>query len=478
MAATPSSPTQTRKKSLVVTDSPKFDLESYVNNYKGRTRYERLILIGTTSTFLGVEALKFAVAEAKAGVDVKRYTDAVAHLQVIGPDEKEATLDSAWVSKRTSSNEHETKRLEAELRGYKNNLIKESIRMGNEDLGKHYHAIGDLPHAFEAYSRMRQDISIGKHIIDVSKHLIEVSIEQKNWLAVNANTQKIRGASATVLDDDKTLQPYLQAVEGLGYLDGGHYEDAAVKFLGTNAGMLSGQSADVISPNDIAVYGGLCALASMDRDEIQKKVLENSNFRSYLELEPHIRRAIAFFVNSRYTQCLEILESYRADYLLDIHLQKHVDFLYQQVRSKSIVQYFIPFSCVTLDSLNTAFAAPSKTVEKELGQMISRNELEARIDTQNRLLTSVPSLPRANLQSATLATARNYEREAQRRIQHMNILSTELELKNPKPTHGSGGGGYGDDFDHRQGTASSGVPSGMRGLIMANGRNLRGSNLH
>jgi COP9 signalosome complex subunit 1 len=147
-----------------------------------------------------------------------------------------------------------------------------------------------------------------------------------------------------------------------------------------------------ISPNDVAVYGGLCALASMERSELNKKVLENSNFRTYLELEPNIRRAITFFVNSRYTACLNILESYRADYLLDIHLQKHVDQLYHLVRSKSIVQYFIPFSCVTLDSLNKAFAAPGKTIDKELVQMIQRGDLDARIDTQNRVRIYLSSI--------------------------------------------------------------------------------------
>merc|ERR1711939_1183957 len=136
----PASPTQSRaKKSVIVTEPPKFDLESYIANYKGRTRLERLLLIGICSSVLGVEALKPAVREAKQGKDVKRYLDAQNHLETIGPNEIEA----------------ESQRLEAELKGYKNNLIKESIRMGNEDLGSHYYRIGDLVNASKAYSRMR-----------------------------------------------------------------------------------------------------------------------------------------------------------------------------------------------------------------------------------------------------------------------------------------------------------------------------------
>lgn len=260
--------------------------------------------------------------------------------------------------------------------------------MGNEDLGKHYQAIGDLPKAFEAYGRMRQDVSIPKHIIDVSRHLIEVGIEQRNWISVSSNAQKIKGIQPSS-PEDKSAQQYLAAAEGLANLDSEHYYAAALNFINTEPGM--GLSCNtIISPNDIAVYGGLCALASMERTELNKKVLENSNFRTYLELEPHIRRAIAFFVNSRYTACLEILEAYRADYLLDIHLHRHVDELYHLVRSKSIVQYFIPFSCVTLDSLNSAFAAPGKSIEKELSMMILRNQLDARIDTQNKVCDHVP----------------------------------------------------------------------------------------
>jgi COP9 signalosome complex subunit 1 len=258
-------------------------------------------------------------------------------------------------------------------------------KMGNEDLGNHYQAIGDLPRAFESFSRMRQDIVIARQIIDVSRHLIEVAVEQKNWIAVTSNVQKIRGV-VSPQGDDKTLQPYMCAAEGLALMDSGEYYNAALRFLQTEAGM--GNSCNtIISPNDIAVYGGLCALATMERAELHSQVLENSNFRTYLELEPHIRRAITFFVNSRYSACLGILEAYRTDYYLDIHLQRHIDDIYHLVRSKSIVQYFIPFSCVTLDSLNAAFMAPGKTIDKELAMMIQRKDLDARIDTQNRVST-------------------------------------------------------------------------------------------
>ena len=48
---------------------------------------------------------------------------------MIAPNEPEAVRDDAWISTVDRHNQAETARLEAELKGYKNNLIKESIRV-------------------------------------------------------------------------------------------------------------------------------------------------------------------------------------------------------------------------------------------------------------------------------------------------------------------------------------------------------------
>lgn len=107
----------------------------------GRTRFDRLFHIGRTSTFLCVDALKAAVTEAKSGKDVDLYIDAIEALRQVAQDDPVAKFDKAWVESTKRSNKDETKRLEAELRGYKNNLVKESIRVspGYGSLAPTYH---------------------------------------------------------------------------------------------------------------------------------------------------------------------------------------------------------------------------------------------------------------------------------------------------------------------------------------------------
>lgn len=115
--------------SVLRTSPPSTRTTAYPTRPPGRTRFDRLFHIGRTSTFLCVDALKAAVTEAKRGRDTDLYVSAIEALQQVAPDDPAAKIDKAWVESTRRSNKDETKRLEAELRGYKHNLVKESIRV-------------------------------------------------------------------------------------------------------------------------------------------------------------------------------------------------------------------------------------------------------------------------------------------------------------------------------------------------------------
>lgn len=255
--------------------------------------------------------------------------------------------------------------------------------MGHEDLGNHFYASGDLVNAFKSYSRMRDFCTAPKHILDMSLQIIRVCIEQGNYMSVQSHIVKIRNLSRTP-EEEEALKPKLCVAMGLTQLASGAFRDAAKSFLECPPTLGSSYN-DVLSSNDVAIYGGLCALASMERGQLKKEVLDNNDFRNFLELEPQMRKAISYFHTAKYSSCLLILEEYKNDYHLDIHLQKHVNKLYEMIRSKGIVQYFIPFSCVTLASMAEAFATSEKTLERELVGMIGKGILDARIDTKNRV---------------------------------------------------------------------------------------------
>lgn len=323
--------------------------------------------------------------------------------------------------------------------------------MGNEDLGLHYNQIGDLLSASKAYTRMRDYCTTPTHIASMLLKIINVAIERGDWLSVQSNVQRLRSLQAKPEEQAKT-QPKISAALGLSQLHLDAYVDAANSFLSTDPNLGDSYN-EVLTPNDVAVYGGLCALASMDRNELQRRVLDNSSFRNFLELEPHIRRAISFFCNCKFRPCLEILDAYRTDYLLDVHLQRHVATLYSRIRTKSIQQYLVPFSRVSLDSMAKVFAPavvageplPTDTNSpfvQELIQLIQDDTLDVRIDLEKMVLVSRQTDLRTEVQEEALDSLQNYANEAHLRLVRTNLIHAGLEVRPPAEKKGGLGGKY------------------------------------
>lgn len=323
--------------------------------------------------------------------------------------------------------------------------------MGQEDLGTHFLAISNFDASSKAYQKMREYCTTPKHIAEMTTKLIYIAINSTQWILAYSNAQKLRSLSLRP-EDKARFDPVAQACLGLASLGQTNYRGAASSFLHvdptySNVGVVAGLdfSRAVLTANDIAVYGGLCALASMDRQELQTSVLDNAEFRNFLELEPHIRRAISFFCGGKYSQCLSTLEAYRNDYLLDLFLSKHVNRLYQMIRSKSIVQYFVPFSSVTLSALAAAFPRPGSAnttpelMEEELVDMIQRGLLNARIDTVDQVLVAPPRDSRADAHRGVMETAEEIEHNLRLKLHRINMTQAGLEIQGPKNSKGKGG---------------------------------------
>ncbi|QDS71962.1 hypothetical protein FKW77_001138 [Venturia effusa] len=452
----------------IVRDLPKLDLESYANNYDGPTKIMRLRMIATTCPPLALEAFRMAITDLMTGKDVQGYMDVVAEFQKLAPNEPLAQINTAWATQQTQRNNTETNRLEHELKTYKNNLIKESIRMGQEDIGNHYFQIADYNNAFKAFAKMREFCTTSKQIAQMTLKLLRVCMFNYNYVVVHSYQQKVQ--TLQMSDDEKAkYDPILAACAGLSHLKQDHYAEAASSFLSVHHSFITPEpqaginfQREVISPNDVAVYGGLCALATMDRDTLQRRVLENFAFRPLLETEPHIRRAITMFCSSKYSGCLNILESYMADYLIDLHLQDHFVKIYRLVRAKCIVQWCSAFSKVTFAEIEKAF--PSKIVDGgeiqgELERMIYNNELDARIDLVDKLLVSPNPDQRIAVIQDTLKMARDHEKALRLRLHKINLQAAGLIVK------GQNGGNTGNSSMFESGDAggSSGFPFNLRG---------------
>lgn len=103
-----------------------------------------------------------------------------------------------WVETKLKKSALKLEKLDNDLKNYKSNSIKESIRRfdtvfflnifikysffrGHDDLGDHYLDCGDLSNALKCYSRARDYCTSGKHVVNMCLNVIKVSVYLQNW---------------------------------------------------------------------------------------------------------------------------------------------------------------------------------------------------------------------------------------------------------------------------------------------------------
>ena len=311
--------------------------------------------------------------------------------------------------------------------------------MGYDDMGKHCQQIGLLGDAAKAFNKEREYCQLPSHIAIMVSRLINVYVEQESWLSVETNVQKLRALPQKPADSEK-VEAKLSAALGLAELASGNFKKAAQTLLDCNPRMVQAKLDDpnsdeayneVMTPNDIATYGALCALASMDRNDLQTHVLDNSKFRNYLELEPHLRRAISSFVSGRYAACLETLQSYRTDYILDIYLSYHYDHLFSLIRNKAIVQYFVPFKTVTFKALAASFNTGEDHMAAILAELIRSGSLNARLDMEHGLLKAYKVDERIEMYKKANSAVADFSKVLHQRALRMSAINTGCIVRSP-----------------------------------------------
>lgn len=415
----------TEKRCKPITSSDQMDVEAYASLYSGRTKIMRLIFIADhcENQAMALEALRMAYDEVKKGENTQLHREVAAKIDGrLGPA---YSLDQAWANSIDRRAEQRKEKLENELNNYKTNLIKESIRMGYNDFGDFYYAHGLLADAFKSYVRTRDYCTTSKHIIQMCLNVILVSIEMGQFMHV---TNYVSKAEQTPEVLDPVTIAKLRAATGLAQLEAKKYKLAARKFLETGP-ELGNNYSEVIAPQDVATYGGLCALACFDRTELKNKVIDNINFRNFLELVPEVRELINDFYASRYASCLEYLENLKENMLLDIHLHDHVETLYNQIRHKAIIQYTHPFISVDLNTMAGAFKTSVAGLEKELEALITDNQIQARIDSHNKILYARHADQRNATFQRVLQTGIEFDRDVKAMLLRASLVKHEYNLR-------------------------------------------------
>uniref|UniRef100_A0A672FVI2 COP9 signalosome complex subunit 1 n=1 Tax=Salarias fasciatus TaxID=181472 RepID=A0A672FVI2_SALFA len=446
-----------------IVENPTLDLEQYATSYSGLMRIERLQFIAEHCPQLRVEALKMALTFVQRTFNVDTYeeihrklTEATRYrVEVQGvPDTVPEggvvppPLDSAWAESTRKKALLKLEKLDTDLKNYKGNSIKESIRYEHTHT-YHYLDCGDLSNALKCYSRARDYCTSAKHVINMCLNVIKVSVYLQNWSHVLSYVNKAESTPeiAEVSGAPRRSRAQQQlppltgggvslCVSGLAELASRKYKPAAKCFL--QASFDHCDCPELLSPSNVAVYGGLCALATFDRQELQRNVISSSSFKLFLELEPQIRDIIFKFYESKYASCLKLLDEMKDNLLLDMYLAPHVKTLYSQIRNRALIQYFSPYVSADMTKMAQAFNTTVAALEDELTQLILEGLINARIDSHSKILYARDVDQRSTTFEKSLHMGKEFQRRAKAMILRAAVLRNQIHVKSP-PREGSQG---------------------------------------
>lgn len=103
-------------------------------------------------------------------------------------------LDPNWYEKTQRGYTQKLEKLDTDLRNFRTNSIKDSIRRGHDDLGDHYLDAGDFFNAIRCYVRSRDYCVTPRHMITMCMNVIKASFYMQNWSNVLSYVSKAEQA--------------------------------------------------------------------------------------------------------------------------------------------------------------------------------------------------------------------------------------------------------------------------------------------
>ncbi|KAI2507261.1 26S proteasome subunit RPN7 [Fragilaria crotonensis] len=270
-----------------------FDLATYIDRYPAgsETRLQRLLFIANKDTEVSAQALQLVERHFRETQNVRGYK------QVFGGGDRRTgciVYDSVWVQDTERLTQSALATLEARLSAAQAQLQKEAIRTAYLAIGDFLRQRGDLPAALRAIMRSREYCTTRAQTAHVCLVIIEMAMNMKNYQQVHDYVAK---AAHSTVPGDTTYPLRLKVASGTAFLAEGKFERAANQLISVWAGEDLG-----LPPEDIALYGTLCGLASLERDQLQT-LLDTPGF---LDL-PHLE---ALFEGILHRLCMEYLKPY------------------------------------------------------------------------------------------------------------------------------------------------------------------------
>ena len=278
--------------------------------------------------------------------------------------------------------------------------------------------------ALKAYLRTRDYCTTNMHTTEMGLNAIRVSFDNDDIRSAKLNLSKIEQTCR----EDKLLFSKYKTFMALLQLHEKDYQSAALSFISIDPN-LSGNFPEVIAPEDIAIYAVVCSLASFGRKYFKEKILENYEFKNYLDLVPDIRTLSQSYVSGQYALFFSSLETLRTLLVIDIHISNHIDSLFLLIKENCFSQYLTPYSTVDLNKMSEVMQINEKELESFLAKMISSNKLTMVIDSATQTLYQKKNNQRKEALSKVLKVSKTQIKDLRAILLKISLLKHNFTIE-------------------------------------------------
>lgn len=403
---------------------PNFDVSKYASNYTSKIKIDRLIHIAQICPMFQRESFKIAVNEVKDGkiLDVGMYDRVMESAQkVLGVEQ--CKFDAQWMAKQGQQNEKQVRYLEDEIQRWRNLSNRERICSSYLAAAEYCVSIGSWNTAISRYIEAKSYAGDTKMLLDINLKIMITSIKSGQFGHVKSEAS--HAIASDEIYKDNVIRSKVLCCLGLYHLYHQRYDAAVSMFIDCHFSVYN-KLKEIVSGKDIALYGGLCALASFSRTQLKKNVLDNVEFKRFLELTPKVSSLVRAFYDSEYGKVMAGLQSLKNDMLIDIYLYRCCEHLLTSIRGKALVQYFSPYSAMDINKMAESFRVPIDEMEKELSTCIGDNHIKAKIDSHNKIVYASTQNRRNDLFQSVLNVGDEFQRDMKAVLLRSSLIQNNV----------------------------------------------------
>ncbi|KAI3657557.1 hypothetical protein MP638_000283 [Amoeboaphelidium occidentale] len=411
-----------------------FDVDTFISNVTGdsTTKIKRLLFLKDVLPMpLKKECLLMTKKEIEVNsLNYAAYVVVIRELKALGETAEE---DQKFMEKYSKEGELKKQRFLEELNAYKQNMIKESIRLGFNELASHLVEIGLYTEALHTLLKSREVCSNSTHVIRMLTEVARVAFLNDDYNNVVSYANRIEQAikdanslpptSPNITTSAYKMAESIKVYKAISFMLLGNFEEASRLFLDIDCvALMNDQSFSTkssISLNEVALYSVLTLLPSSSMNTKRTKLIN----KDLLELDPIAKDIYESYLGNKYERTMKTIESLmETDFIVDYYLNPVIEPFMKRIKKTFLLEYLVPFISIKLNHLRTIFGDGVVDNLLELGET---NALKFKLDlvedvlhleTESLGLSSDKDYEQALLPSKISSLVEDFELKARQAI--------------------------------------------------------------